>query len=168
MPNFSIFGVGTLEILVVLVLALIVIGPQRLPETAAHLGGMVRTLRRYANEFRREFVDEFGDLRADWEMSQKEYREVVREVSEASSDVRATTGGVNQDVARATSEVNAALRGQPIDATARLKAIEPPANVIAIGEAATRRPADAPAEPAPEAAAKAAPSDATPPRLQRH
>lgn len=163
MPNFNIFGVGTLEVLVVLVLALIVIGPQRLPETAAHLGGMVRTLRRYANEFRREFADEFGDLRADWEMSQKEYREVVREVSEASSDVRATTGGVNQDVARATSEVNAALRGQPIDATARLKIIEAPTN--AIDEAAKRRPAEAPAEPAP---AKAASSDATPPRLQRH
>lgn len=164
MPNLNVFGVGFLEILLVLVLALIVIGPQRLPETAAQLGGMVRTLRRYANEFRREFMDEFGDLQAEWEMSQREMREVTRELSEATTAVNAQTVGVDRDISRATSEVNATLRGRTIDSTARPKP-DAPSNVVAIDDPSKRRPER---DATPPDSADSAGATEPAPKLQRH
>ncbi|HWO94244.1 MAG TPA: Sec-independent protein translocase protein TatB [Dehalococcoidia bacterium] len=134
MPNFDVFGVGFLEILVVLVLALIVIGPQRLPEVAVQLGRAVGQMRRYANQFRREFMEEFGDIQAEWEMSQKEYREVQRQLSDVSVDVRS----IDRDVKDATREVNAALR-PPIESSSRPKSDETlPSNVVPLDDAATQ------------------------------
>jgi len=45
-------GIGFQEILVVLILALIVVGPRRLPELARQLGRLTRELRRLSWEFR--------------------------------------------------------------------------------------------------------------------
>lgn len=47
--------IGPLEILVVAVIALIVFGPQRLPDIARSIGKTVADLRRTASEFRSEF-----------------------------------------------------------------------------------------------------------------
>lgn len=47
--------IGPLEILVVAVIALIVFGPQRLPEIARSIGRTLADLRRTAGEFRAEF-----------------------------------------------------------------------------------------------------------------
>lgn len=46
----ELFGVGAAEALLVLVIALIVVGPQRFPEIARQGGRYYRTARRYANE----------------------------------------------------------------------------------------------------------------------
>ena len=43
-------GIGLPELLVILVLALIVVGPNRLPEVAANLARFVRAARRYGNQ----------------------------------------------------------------------------------------------------------------------
>ncbi len=48
------FGLSTTEVLVILVVALIVLGPQQLPKVAAQLGKGVRDLQRAANDFKRE------------------------------------------------------------------------------------------------------------------
>lgn len=50
-------SLGPLEILVVGVLALIVFGPERLPEIARTLGRTLNELRRMASEVRTEFED---------------------------------------------------------------------------------------------------------------
>ena len=50
------------EILVILLVALVVLGPQRLPELARRLGGWSRDLRKAARELRRGLEDEVGDL----------------------------------------------------------------------------------------------------------
>ena len=47
--------VGPLEILVVAALALIVFGPQRLPEVARTVGRAINELRRMASEVKTEF-----------------------------------------------------------------------------------------------------------------
>ncbi|HWP28405.1 MAG TPA: Sec-independent protein translocase protein TatB [Chloroflexota bacterium] len=51
----DIFGIGAGELFLILVLALIVIGPERLPEVASQLGRTVADLRRQANQLTAEF-----------------------------------------------------------------------------------------------------------------
>jgi len=71
----SLFGVGAGEALVVLVLALIVVGPQRFPEIARQGGRWYRLARQYSNEvmkdvraaveeIEQEITEETGDLRS--------------------------------------------------------------------------------------------------------
>jgi len=50
-------NVGGWEVLVILLLALIVLGPERLPEAARQVGKMVSTVRGMANGFTREFQE---------------------------------------------------------------------------------------------------------------
>src|SRR3990172_3417423 len=135
MNNF--FGVGIPEVLVILALALIVIGPQRLPEVAAQIGRAVRELRRYANQFRREFLDEFADVRAEWEMTQQEATEVQRQLLEAQTSVDTGVREVDRGMARAVGDVNSALGAA--DSTARMKPDDAPDNVVDIEAEAQRR-----------------------------
>ncbi len=137
----SFLGVGIPEILLVLILALIVVGPKRLPEAAAQIGRTVGQLRRYANEFRREFMSEFEDVRSEWEASQQEATEIRRQLSEAEASVKAETRHLDQDVARAVGDVNAAL-ATPIESTARVLPDETEGKVIDIEAAAQRRQHD--------------------------
>lgn len=55
------FDVGLLEIVVVMIVALIVIGPDRLPEVARGLGKAFRMLRKLFNEFK-EIWDGITDI----------------------------------------------------------------------------------------------------------
>lgn len=51
------------EYLVILVVALLVFGPHRLPELTHKVGGWVREVRKVANDFRVALEAEVGDLR---------------------------------------------------------------------------------------------------------
>jgi sec-independent protein translocase protein TatB len=51
-------GVGWQEVLLILVLLLVVVGPERLPTVAYQLGRAVRTLQGYARAVRSEFSEE--------------------------------------------------------------------------------------------------------------
>ena len=56
----NVFGVGPLELLVVLVIAFLVLGPDRMSSTARSLGKIVRDLRQQASGLPRS-LDEFLD-----------------------------------------------------------------------------------------------------------
>ena len=51
------FGIGTGELLVLLVLALLVLGPDRMPKMAREIGRTVGDLRRTSDDLRREFLN---------------------------------------------------------------------------------------------------------------
>lgn len=51
----NILGMGPLELLLILALALIVFGPEKLPEIGAQIGRMVRDFRRATSELSEEF-----------------------------------------------------------------------------------------------------------------
>jgi len=49
-------GIGAEELMLVLIVALLVLGPERLPRMARDLGRVVGDLRRTSDEFREEFL----------------------------------------------------------------------------------------------------------------
>jgi len=52
------FGIGMPELLIILVLALIVIGPQKLPDMARSLGKGLAEFKKASNDFRRNIEEE--------------------------------------------------------------------------------------------------------------
>ncbi len=59
------FGIGMTELLIVLVVGLLVIGPKKLPELARTLGRGLAEFRRASTEMRREFLDVAESTRID-------------------------------------------------------------------------------------------------------
>ena len=59
------FGIGMTELMVILVIALLVLGPKRLPEMARSLGRGLAEFRRASNDLRREFLEVADETRVD-------------------------------------------------------------------------------------------------------
>jgi len=61
------FGVGPEELVLILIIALIVLGPERMPKVARDIGRVVGDLRRTSDELREEFLnaDKLLDKAAD-------------------------------------------------------------------------------------------------------
>lgn len=66
------FGLGFTEILFILVVALLVFGPKKLPEVSRSLGRALGELRRTADDFRREIA--LSDLEQERESNQAQLR----------------------------------------------------------------------------------------------
>jgi sec-independent protein translocase protein TatB len=91
--QMQMFGVGVLELLVILILATIVVGPDKMPQLAADLGRWIRQTRAYArhlmgdfNEVVRELEKEAGASREDWQ--------------EIANVVKRNTGAIGQELSR--------------------------------------------------------------------
>ena len=82
------FGVGIEEIFVIAIVAVIVFGPERMPDMARQAARMLHTLRGYArraqDELRKELGPEYSDLR----LSDLNPREAIRrQVREALAEL---------------------------------------------------------------------------------
>jgi len=75
------YGIGLQEIFIVLLIALIVVGPQRLPQMALKLGQLMRRLRMVTSEMARDITEEVNrettDLKSDIAFDAKE---IVKEI----------------------------------------------------------------------------------------
>jgi len=87
----ELFGVGAAEALLVLVIALIVVGPQRFPEIARQGGRYYRTARRYANEVMKDVRGAMADIEKEIGADDlRSVRELGREMGEqARGELRA-------------------------------------------------------------------------------
>lgn len=56
------FGIGFTELIIILIVALLVVGPERLPELARQLGTIVRDLRRMYNNLRADLGPDFDEI----------------------------------------------------------------------------------------------------------
>jgi len=59
------FGIGMTELLVILVIGLLILGPKRLPDLARSLGRGLAEFRRASTDIRREFLDVAEEVRID-------------------------------------------------------------------------------------------------------
>ncbi|CAN5806851.1 hypothetical protein BH23ACT5_BH23ACT5_07820 [soil metagenome] len=83
------------EIIIILLVALVVLGPKRLPEMARKLGNWSAELRRAARDFRVGLESEVADLKEVGEdlrgpigEAKNALRDVTRDVSETTGDLR--------------------------------------------------------------------------------
>jgi sec-independent protein translocase protein TatB len=123
------FDVGFSEIVVIAVVALIVIGPERLPKVARTLGHLFGRMQRYVN-----------DVKADIsrEMELDELRKLQASVQDAAHAIEQT---VNKEIKSTESELNSI-------ATSAEQALQPaadPVPAIVAPAAAERLPSGEPA-----------------------
>jgi len=132
------FDIGFSEIVVIGVVALIVIGPERLPKVARTLGHMFGRLQRYVNEVK-------ADINREMELD--ELRKLQSQVQSAARDIE-------QSVTQATREMESGVRSvesqlnEAAAGTAPAEAPSPPAgNVSTAAPEAAQAPNDAPPSP---------------------
>ncbi|WP_396593212.1 Sec-independent protein translocase protein TatB [Brevundimonas sp. R86498] len=137
-------GIGGLEYLVIAAVALIVVGPERLPGMLRQLGKWVAKMRGMANDFRASFD----------EMARQSELDDLRKEVEA---LRTGQGAMGQGMVRLGDEANAAFKDikSELEKTDRVEA--PPAAVM-LGQPEFPEPSVAPVvetESAPAVTAKA-------------
>ncbi|HXT03267.1 MAG TPA: Sec-independent protein translocase protein TatB [Casimicrobiaceae bacterium] len=97
------FDIGFSEIVVIAVVALVVIGPERLPKTARTLGLLFGRLQRYVNDVK-------SDIRREMELD--ELRGLQREIQGAAREfeqsVKTAADDVSTGVRRVEHELNSA------------------------------------------------------------
>jgi sec-independent protein translocase protein TatB len=76
------FGLGFSEILIVLCIALIVVGPDQIPELARKLGRMIWQVKHTAEEFRKEVGLSELDFHGDFKEELKELEELHKSDSD--------------------------------------------------------------------------------------
>jgi len=97
------FGVGTMEIMVLMVVALIVFGPGKLPEVAGQMGKAVRDFRRMTSDLTGEFektIAEVDDVK----------KAFGAEVSGMRSQVTGVTDSVKKDLAKTGASKSATAK----------------------------------------------------------
>ena len=82
------FGVGILEMAVIALVAIVVFGPDKVPELAKQAGAMIRKAREFANSARDDLREELGPEFADLELRDLDPRTIVRKhITEAMAEV---------------------------------------------------------------------------------
>jgi sec-independent protein translocase protein TatB len=73
-----VFGVGLPEMMVIIVVAVVVFGPDRLPDFARQAGRLVRQVRQFTQAARDDIRSELGPEFADFEITDLDPRRAVR------------------------------------------------------------------------------------------
>lgn len=106
-------GIGYQEILAILLVALIVLGPERLPQVAYHLGRAVRTMQRYARLVRDEFREELEMLEEEYKGIRAEMEAARAELRAHEAELRARLEETNRELERVRREAHVALQPPP-------------------------------------------------------
>ncbi len=115
------FGIGFTELIIIVVLTLMVLGPERLPELAGKLGSTVRDLRRMYANLRAELGSDFDeieqsirDLRSlDPRQQLRDYgRDLLNEVTTEAPELKQLAAAPKLDVERLGRQV---LRDELLD-----------------------------------------------------
>jgi len=97
------FDVGFSELIVIALVALIVIGPERLPRVARTLGALMGRAQRYVNDVKADIqrevdLDELKDIRSTFQDAAKSVEQSVNQVGQ---ELQATGESLNQSISGA-------------------------------------------------------------------
>ena len=110
----SFFGMGGMEIMVIMVVALIIFGPGKLPEIGAQVGKAVRDFRRVTNDLTREFNDSTSDIRSTMDEMKGTVAQVERESKALAQSIPATIEGtVNPVISNGTTTSDTTMTVEP-------------------------------------------------------
>lgn len=128
-------GVGPAELVVILVVALVFVGPERLPRLAADIARTIREIRKYTGSLAAEFNEVIQDFEKDTEGERSAWKEIGEGLTGA-------TKSLTQAVRDVRTEVRAA--GADAAASAPAGADAPPAEAVWKDVSSVPPPADAP------------------------
>jgi len=98
------FDIGFSELLLIAVVALIVIGPQRLPTVARTLGHLFGRMQRYVNDVK-------ADISREMEMD--ELKKLQSSMEDAARTMRDSVDSMNRDVSEAGTELDRLAHAEP-------------------------------------------------------
>ena len=112
------FDIGFSEIVVIAVVALVVIGPERLPKAARTLGHLFGRLQRYVSDVKADINREMelDELRKLQREMQGAARDFEQSVSTAANDVKAGVRSVERDLSDTSTSAQAGDAGTPVPA----------------------------------------------------
>lgn len=107
------FNLGMMEILLVLAVAFLIVGPKDLPKVARWIARQLKSLKKLIREIKKEtgwddFAKEFKDVADDVKSTVKD-ADVREDVKAAADELRATVEGVRKDVDAASKELQKEL-----------------------------------------------------------
>ena len=99
------FGVGLPEFVAILVIALVVLGPDRLPIAMRSLGRWVRRLRDMSRELRQEFAEEFAVFQEEMDFLRTEAAETRAELLAIRKELSQTIQETTDDLTSVRDEI---------------------------------------------------------------
>jgi sec-independent protein translocase protein TatB len=103
-------GIGLPQLLLVLIVAMIVLGPERLPDVARQMAKGVRTLRGYATDVQSQFGGELDEIR-------QELLGIQQDLTDVTGSLRGGLSELDQSFRSVHSDVNSAI-GSGLNGTA--------------------------------------------------
>lgn len=159
-------GVGYQEILLVLVLLLVVVGPDRLPNVAYQLGRAVREMQKYARAVRDEFGEEMEYIQEQYDTIRGDIDTARQEIRQQGKALDAELKSAQAEFKSAQKELDAAIpeevRGKNVVSISSASTARKPAAVAAAAESAATGTDGAPAASKSVEAGSAIPSKETP------
>jgi sec-independent protein translocase protein TatB len=135
------FDIGFFELVVIAIVALVVIGPEKLPKTARTLGHLMGRLQRYVNDVK-------ADINREIELD--ELRKLQKQVQTAATELKSSVESAARDVETGVRDVerdlNTGVTDAPDAETVRLAEPAPLPNEPG-GELADAAPAELPRQP---------------------
>ncbi len=141
--NGTILGIGPLEFLIIVVLVMLVLGPERLPDLMRQAGKSVRRLREFYVNFSKDLNTELQPFQEEIKILQDVTDELKRDLA----------------VIREAADIRTAIAPIPLDGS------KPAAAGAAATATSTTKPAATAATPAPETLSTA-PAAGAPPRYK--
>jgi Tat protein translocase TatB subunit len=129
-------GVGLPELLVILVLILIVVGPQRLPQMAAQLARLIRDFRRYTANLSREFTGVLEEFEREYSEAREEWKEMRRGLERDSQAIESQIAGAAKD---AQEGLRVELPARPSPSNPQASGQDQPPRVAASSDTAAER-----------------------------
>src|SRR5687768_17111790 len=113
------FDIGFSEMLVIGIVALVVIGPERLPKVARTLGHLFGRLQRYVTQVKTDInremeLAELGKVKSEFESAARSFQtEMETKASETERELREVQESIDRELAGKTQAANAAADAPP-------------------------------------------------------
>ena len=136
----NIFGMGPMELILILVIALIVFGPSKLPEIAGGIGRAIREFRRMSADVTRGFNEITAELQGNepQRANQGESKETLSAVSTADQSTSDGSAGETDSAmeakAQAQEDVLASAESTLFDELPKTIVFEPPKEAVESAE----------------------------------
>lgn len=103
------FNIGMLELVLVLAVAFLIVGPQDLPKVARWIARQIKSLKKLVREIKKEtgwdeFAKEFKDTADDIKATVKE-ADIRQDVKAAADELRGTVNNVRKEVEGVSEEL---------------------------------------------------------------